>query len=360
MENLEFYNTKVSESEHFTLKTQYQNAEYIGNGSYGIVVKAYDTINKKLVAIKKVKCNHPEMGRYYYRELTLLKSTKQRHTVALLDVFTPAKTPEEMEEFYLVMEYMEKTLQDAVLRTHDQVALIIYQLLIALNELQERNIIHRDIKPSNIGIRRDYTLKLLDFGMAREKAQNNSKMTNGVQTLIYRAPEILLDTAYDNKVDVWSLGCIFAELLTGEKLFKERNEFGQLTEIMRTIGRPSERFIQKLSPKKQNAFRTCDRKQSESLIPDSKIKMEDADSELNMLARDLLSKLLRFDPETRLSVEAAVQHPYFKVAFELYDEIETDFDEEVTFEKSKVSSEDINNETELQTWKEIIYRELCL
>ena len=355
----EQYNkTKISDTEFFTLKSQYINPEYIGNGSYGVVVKAFDCKYNREVAIKKIKCIDPIIGKYWFRELTLLKSSNNKHTVSLLDVFTPAESGQEMEEFYIVMEYMENTLDEALFKSHSQVALFVYQLLIALRELHENNIIHRDVKPSNIGIRSDYTLKLLDFGMAREKSPDNSRMTSGVQTLIYRAPEIFLNSSYDYKVDIWSLGCIFAELLTGEQLFKEKNELQQLTDILRVIGNPSESFISNLPTNTQKVFKKCEGKKVTNLIPDSQIKMEDIDLKANDLAKDLLSNFLKFDPDERISVDAALKHPYFEhtMAMENYMELEINEFEENTIQTPAKQLPTMP--TTLKEWRETIYKEI--
>ena len=354
----EYTKTKITESEFFTLKSQYIYPQYIGNGSFGVVVKAWDCKYEREVAIKKIKCIDPVTGKYWFREMTLLKSSNNKHTVSLLDVFTPAESGQEMDEFYIVMEYMPKTLNEAVFISHSQVSLFVYQLLIALAEIHDNNIIHRDVKPSNIGIRSDYTLKLLDFGMAREKSPDNSRMTSGVQTLIYRAPEIFLNTSYDYKVDIWSLGCIFAELLTGEKLFKEVNELQQLTDILRVIGTPSESFISKLPTTTQKVFKICEGRKTSNLIPDSSIKMQDEDPEADNLARDLLSSFLKFDPEERISIETALNHPYFGHTMAMENYIDLEINESESNQLQTPVKQLSTNPSTLKEWREIIYKEI--
>lgn len=201
---------------------RYQNLSPVGSGAYGSVCSAYDTRSRQKVAIKKLSRPFQSLihARRTYRELRLLKHMKHENVIGLLDVFTPAITLENFREVYLVTNLMGADLNNIVKcqkLTDDHVQFLVYQLLRGLKYIHSAGIIHRDLKPSNLAVNEDCELRILDFGLAR---QTDDEMTGYVATRWYRAPEIMLNWMhYNQTVDIWSVGCIMAELLKGKALF---------------------------------------------------------------------------------------------------------------------------------------------
>ena len=159
-----------------------------------------------------------------YREIKLLKYLDHENVLSLLDCFTPVEEFDEFSDVYIVTQLMSFNLENVILAqklSDDQVKYFTYQLLSGLTYCHSAGIIHRDLKPENIGINKDCHLRILDFGLARP---TEPEMTGYVVTRWYRAPEIILHwTRYNQTVDVWSVGCIMAEMLTQEPLFPGRD-----------------------------------------------------------------------------------------------------------------------------------------
>ncbi|KAK7814848.1 hypothetical protein U0070_026349 [Myodes glareolus] len=189
---------------------------------YAFNFAAFDTKTGHRVAVKKLSRPFQSIihAKRTYRELRLLKHMKHENVIGLLDVFTPARSLEEFNDVYLVTHLMGADLNNIVKcqkLTDDHVQFLIYQILRGLKYIHSADIIHRDLKPSNLAVNEDCELKILDFGLARH---TDDEMTGYVATRWYRAPEIMLNWMhYNQTVDIWSVGCIMAELLTGRTLF---------------------------------------------------------------------------------------------------------------------------------------------
>ncbi|XP_075411323.1 mitogen-activated protein kinase 14 isoform X3 [Tenrec ecaudatus] len=264
---------------------RYQNLSPVGSGAYGSVCAAFDTKTELRVAVKKLSRPFQSIihAKRTYRELRLLKHMKHENVIGLLDVFTPAKSLEEFNDVYLVTHLMGADLNNIVKcqkLTDDHVQFLIYQILRGLKYIHSADIIHRDLKPSNLAVNEDCELKILDFGLARH---TDDEMTGYVATRWYRAPEIMLNWMhYNQTVDIWSVGCIMAELLTGRTLFpgtdrilyKARNYIQSLTQM------PKMNFA--------NVFLGA-----------------------NPLAVDLLEKMLVLDSDKRITAAQALAHAYF-------------------------------------------------
>jgi len=287
----------------------YEEINVIGNGAYGTVYKARDTINDSIVAIKKVKLGLTEDGvpMQVLREISLLKQLgKANHPniVRLLDICHGQRLDREMV-LYLVFEHVDQDLNSYIEKCPspglgpDRIKDIIWQILSGVDFLHSNRIVHRDLKPQNILVSRDCSVKLADFGLARIY-DFSSLLTTVVVTLWYRSPEILLGNSYATPVDLWSCGCIFAELFLRKPLFPGQYEGDQLNQIFQILGTPSPAEWPVNSSIGREAFSSRQGRPLEHIIP-----------EMDNHALDLLKKLLVFCADERVSASKALLHPYF-------------------------------------------------
>lgn len=215
-------------------------------------------------------------------------------------------------EVYLIQELMETDMH-RVIRTQtlsdDHCQYFIYQTFRALKAMHSANVLHRDLKPSNLLLNSNCDLKICDFGLARSAASSDDNfgfMTEYVATRWYRAPEIMLTfQEYTKAIDVWSVGCILAEMITAKPLFPGKDYHHQLTLILDVLGTPTmEDYYSVKSRRAREYIRS---------LPFTKRRSFHALFEgANPLAIDLLEKLLTFNPAKRITVEEALEHPYLK------------------------------------------------
>ncbi|KAM7437231.1 MAP kinase [Porites harrisoni] len=201
---------------------KYKDLSPIGTGAYGQVCSATNVETGEQVAIKKLSRPFQTTmhAKRSFRELKLLRHMNHENVIGLLDVFTPDTSFDEFKDVYMVTALMGADL-NSILKcqklTDEHVQFLVYQILRGLKYVHSAGVIHRDLKPSNIAVNEDCELKILDFGLARMAEE---EMTGYVATRWYRAPEIMLNWMHYNKtVDIWSVGCIMAELLTSKTLF---------------------------------------------------------------------------------------------------------------------------------------------
>ena len=285
---------------------RYQILEKIGEGAYGKVYLAKDTKNNREVAIKKMKLTSLEEGVPIstLREISLLKEMNFVNVVKLFDVIHLES------RIVLVFEYVKTDLKKLV-QDHGNKGLpkkkyksLMYQLIKGLNYVHKLKILHRDLKSENILVSDTGVVKIGDFGLARGFGLPISVFRNDVVSLWYRSLDILLgNEQYTTSVDMWSVGCIFAELVTGQVLFQGYSNEQQIQKIMETLGTPD--------PKKIPLYGELPGFKGEfdqyPAIPLKRICPSlDADG------LDLLGKLLEYDPEKRIKAADALNHPFFK------------------------------------------------
>ncbi|KAN0026536.1 hypothetical protein ACTFIV_007524 [Dictyostelium citrinum] len=278
----------------------------IGNGSFGVVTQAIVADTKEVVAIKKVLQDQ----RYKNRELQIMKMLNHINIVSLKNSFYTSDN----DEVYLnlVLEYVPDTVY-RVSRHYSMskqpvpnifVKLYIYQLCRSINYIHSLGICHRDIKPQNLLLDTSTsTLKLCDFGSAKILIKGETNVSY-ICSRHYRAPELIFgSTNYTTTIDVWSLGCVLAELLLGQPLFPGENGIDQLVEIIKVLGTPTKEQIHAMNPY-YTSFKFPEIKAN----PWPRVfKAKDVPPE----SIDLISKILLYDPSSRLKPVEICAHPFF-------------------------------------------------
>ena len=231
-------------------REDYEFLHKIGEGTFGEVHKAHEKMTDRLVALKRLRTENEKEGfpRTALREILILMNYRHVNIMSC-DGVAVAEPHQGKKEFYMVFEYMDHDLtgllqNPAVKFTNSQLKCYLKQLLEGVAYLHRNGVIHRDIKGSNVLINNRGELKLADFGLARlidEDRRRRGDLTNQVVTLWYRAPELLFGSkSYTHAIDVWSVGCIFAEVLLKRPLFPGKDEIDQLQRICQVCGTPSE------------------------------------------------------------------------------------------------------------------------
>ncbi|KAA0159947.1 hypothetical protein FNF31_04592 [Cafeteria roenbergensis] len=289
---------------------RYTLERLVGRGAYGAVYIATDSADGSRVAIKHVvkAIKSDTDARRTYREMLVQSHFEHPNILALQHVLTP-KHRGDFTSIYLVMEVMETDLHRVIHSrqdlTSDHISYFTYQLLCGLRHLHAAGVLHRDLKPSNLLVNSDCTLKLCDFGLARESDVSlSTALTEYVVTRWYRAPEVLLSGGrYSAAIDVWSVGCILAELLLRRPLFPGDNYLNQLQLIAERLGSPSEDDLHFVTNPNARAFMLR--------LPHSDgTPIAEIFPHVRGPCLDLLARMLVFDPASRISVEEALAHPF--------------------------------------------------
>ncbi|XP_075149579.1 cyclin-dependent kinase-like 1 isoform X4 [Haematobia irritans] len=287
---------------------RYEKLSRLGEGSYGVVYKCRDRETGQLVAVKRFveSEDDPAIRKIALREIRLLKNLKHPNLVSLLEVFRRKR------RLHLVFEFCELTVLHELER-HPQgcpehlTKQIVYQTMQGVAYCHKQGCLHRDIKPENILLTAQGQVKLCDFGFARMLSPGEN-YTDYVATRWYRAPELLVgDTQYGTPVDVWAIGCLFAELVRGEALWPGRSDVDQLYLIRKTLGDLLPRHIQIFG---QNEYF----KGITLPVPPNLESLEEkmpVKALQNPLTIDFLKKCLDKDPAKRWPCEKLVKHSYF-------------------------------------------------
>ncbi|OIW00278.1 hypothetical protein TanjilG_27529 [Lupinus angustifolius] len=292
---------------------EYEMIKKINEGTYGVVYKARDKKTGEVVAIKKVKMNISRDGfpLSALREMNILLSFDHPSIVDVKEVAV-----DDYDGTFMVMEYMEHDLKELMkVKKHPfsigEIKSMMKQLLEGVKYIHDNWVIHRDLKTSNILLNNEGHLKICDFGLSRQYGSPLKPYTPVVVTLWYRAPELLLGAKeYSTAIDMWSVGCIMAELISKEALFAGKTEVEQLDKIFRTLGSPDEKIwpgLSKLPASKGKFIKQPYNMLKRKFRATSFIGLP----VLSELGFDLLEKLLTYDPEKRITAEDALLHDWF-------------------------------------------------
>ncbi|QLG70526.1 hypothetical protein HG535_0A04660 [Zygotorulaspora mrakii] len=335
-------------NQDFTVDKRFQLIKEIGHGAYGVVCSARFTeaAEDTTVAIKKVTniFSKTLLCKRSLRELKLLRHFRgHKNITCLYDmdiVFYPDGT---FAGLYLYEELMECDMHQIIKSeqplTDAHYQSFVYQILCGLKYIHSADVLHRDLKPGNLLVNADCQLKICDFGLARgfseNPVENNQFLTEYVATRWYRAPEIMLSyQGYTKAIDVWSTGCILAEFLGGKPIFKGKDYVNQLNRILQVLGIPPDETLKRIGSKNVQDYI-----HQLGFIP--KVPFSDIYPQANPQALDLLEKMLAFDPQNRITVEQALQHPYLSIWHD-------PADEPVCNEKFEFSFESVNEMEELK------------
>ncbi|TYH29871.1 hypothetical protein ES288_A01G047400v1 [Gossypium darwinii] len=333
---------------------RYRILEVIGKGSYGVVCAALDTHTGEKVAIKKIQdvFEHASDAIRILREVKLLRLLRHPDIVEIKRLMLPP-SKREFKDIFFVFELMESDLHQVIKANDDLTCehhqFFLYQMLRAMKYMHTANVYHRDLKPKNILANANCKLKICDFGLARVAFSDTPTTvfwTDYVATRWYRAPELCgsFSSKYTPAIDIWSIGCIFAEVLTGKPLFAGKSVVHQLELITDLLGTPSAETISGVRNDKARKYLS---EMSKKLpVPFSK-KFPNADP----LAVQLLQRLLAFDPKDRPTTAEALADPYFKglAKIEREPSCQPISKLEFEFERRRLTKEDI---------RELLYREI--
>lgn len=296
---------------------EFERLNRIDEGTYGVVYRAKDKKTGEIVALKKVKMEKEREGfpLTSLREINILLSLHHPSIVDVKEVVVGSS----LDSIFMVMEYMEhdlKALMETMKKpfTQSEVKCLMLQLLHGVKYLHDNWVLHRDLKTSNLLLNNQGELKICDFGLARQYGSPLKPYTHLVVTLWYRAPELLLGAKqYSTAIDMWSLGCIMAEMLCKEPLFNGKTEVDQIDKIFRILGTPNEMIwpgFSKLPGVKVNFVKHQFNNLRNKFQSPTTSYMGKPD--LSESGLDLLNKLLTYDPAKRISADAALNHEWFR------------------------------------------------
>mmetsp|Transcript_711 Transcript_711/g.1479 ORF Transcript_711/g.1479 Transcript_711/m.1479 type:complete len:572 (-) Transcript_711:660-2375(-) len=344
-------NAVMNQGEFFTEygeMSRYTIHEVVGKGSYGVVCSATDNISQEKVAIKKITdvFEHVSDATRILREIKLLRHLRHPDIVEIKHIMLPP-SQKDFQDIYVVFELMESDLHQ-VIKANDDLTTehyryFMYQLLAGLAHVHSANVFHRDLKPKNILANADCKLKICDFGLARPAFEDQPTTvfwTDYVATRWYRAPELCgsFFTKYTPGVDVWGLGCILAEIISGKPLFPGRNVVHQLELITDMLGTPTAEQLAKVRNEKARRFLA-----NMKYKPGVPLASTFVNADKGIV--DLLQLMLKFDPADRPTAAECLASPIFNRLRSPAHEAQAEpiSKLEFNFEQRKLSKEDVRH-----------------
>ncbi|GAB5354192.1 hypothetical protein AAMO2058_000098500 [Amorphochlora amoebiformis] len=331
----------------FRVDQMYDGLYKLGEGAYGLVVAGREVETRKKIAIKKITNFAEDLldGMRILREIKLLQHLKHINIIRLIDIFGDYR---KLDDIYLVFDRMETNMHDIIYSknklTDEHVKYFVWQLLCGIKYMHSAGIIHRDLKPSNLLLNSDCDMKICDFGLSRGEVKGKDvEYTEYVVTRWYRAPEVMLSPGcYGQKMDVWSIGCIMAELLGRKPIFRGENYIEQMKLIFKQLGSPAEEDLDFITNEQALKY-------VKKMGVIKKIPWSETFPKASRESLDLLDKMLKFNPRKRISVEDALNHPYMrKVRIQEYEKkCPTKLD--MTFEDIQLTKENL----QAKIWEEI-------
>ncbi|XP_047354343.1 cyclin-dependent kinase-like 4 isoform X1 [Vespa velutina] len=291
---------------------KYENIEIVGEGSYGVVMKCRHRETGQVVAIKKFLETEEDaqVRKLALREIRMLKKLHHENIIDMIEVFRRRK------RFHLVFEFLDHTVLDELERSADGLGLevskrYIFQVLRGLNFCHNNHIMHRDVKPENVLVSSNGVIKLCDFGFARLISSSKESYTDYVATRWYRAPELLVgDSRYGKEIDIWAVGCLYAEMMTGDPIFPGDSDIDQLYRITKVLGSIHGRHQVSMGQNflfRPLRFTTVD----ELMISQEPLSLRNLFPSWSSVSLDFLSQCLRMDPDARPNCSALLDHFLF-------------------------------------------------
>ena len=307
------FHTFACGGSNFEMEDKYELVKAVGNGAYGVVISVNDLSTGKMLAVKKIPDAFEDLidAKRIVREIRLLRHFNHDNIIRIVDLPVPPSISQ-FDDVYIVTDLMETDLHKVIYSrqplSNEHSQYFLYQMLCALKYLHSTSVLHRDLKPSNILLNANCDLKLCDFGLSRglnAEREANNHLTEYVVTRWYRAPEIMLSCQeYSKAIDVWSLGCIYGEMLARKPMFPGNDYIHQLKLIVAFVGTPTAEGLWFVSNDKAKRFMLglprCPTADVAAMFP-----------EADKGARDLLVKMLSLDPSARITVEEALDDEYF-------------------------------------------------
>eukprot|EP01059_Diplonema_ambulator_P008500 TRINITY_DN18139_c0_g1_i2.p1 TRINITY_DN18139_c0_g1~~TRINITY_DN18139_c0_g1_i2.p1 ORF type:complete len:377 (+),score=126.85 TRINITY_DN18139_c0_g1_i2:105-1235(+) len=311
----------------FIVDNKYHLTKAVGYGAYGVVCSAIDTTAKEKsrqkVAIKKMSKVFNDLvdGKRILRELMLLSFLNHENIISIKDILRPVDK-DTFEDIYFVSELMDTDLHQIIRSkqklTDEHHQYFIYQALRALKYIHSANILHRDLKPGNLLVNGNCDLLICDFGLAR--GYDKAELTDYVVTRWYRPPELLLlSNHYTPAVDMWSIGCILAELINRKPLFPGRDYINQLNIITEKLGVPSDDMLSRITDSSPAMDYARSLRRTVNVLVPLKASFP---ADTNPLAVDLIEKMLKIDAAERITAAEALEHPYLRALHDPDDEPE--------------------------------------